>query len=372
MAINCKFGDYLNKTLRNQFVFGLRAERIQSRLLEVRDLTSQQAMDIALGMEISSRDAAQLHKSTHNVNSLQKGHERKNNTHFTHKNTHFTRTDTPNTHTNNTFGTNKIYCFRCGGNHKANVCKLDKNITCKKCNLKGHLQRVCMKNKNKRYTNLVEEEGQDQHNLDEILLVDTKEPEHTEFRKKYRLQVEVEGKPISFEVDGGSPVTLLSKTLHDTHFSNVQIHSTTLELVSYCKMPIDLVGYISVRVKMREITKKLNMYITSIDRSPLLGREWIRQLPLHYDLHDIQVGSKIKLDKILQDYKDIFAPGFGKIQNIQAKFTLKPNSKPVFLKARTVPFKLIPLVEKEINNLVKEGILEKVNTSEWATPVVPI
>ncbi|XP_071642949.1 uncharacterized protein [Temnothorax longispinosus] len=35
-------------------------------------------------------------------------------------------------------------------------------------------------------------------------------------------------------------------------------------------------------------------------------------------------------------------------------------------------FNLMPLVDKEIEKLVTEGILEKVNTSSWATPVVPV
>ncbi|KAK9754287.1 hypothetical protein QE152_g1374 [Popillia japonica] len=39
LATTCKFADYLKKALRNQFVFGLRAQNIQSRLLEQRNLT---------------------------------------------------------------------------------------------------------------------------------------------------------------------------------------------------------------------------------------------------------------------------------------------------------------------------------------------
>lgn len=42
----------------------------------------------------------------------------------------------------------------------------------------------------------------------------------------------------------------------------------------------------------------------------------------------------------------------------------KENTKPVFMKARTVPFKLLPMVEEELQTLVKNGILEKVNASQ--------
>ena len=55
LAQTCSFGDYLDKALRNQFVFGLQNRAIQSRLLEIRDLTLAKAKDIAFGMEMSNR-----------------------------------------------------------------------------------------------------------------------------------------------------------------------------------------------------------------------------------------------------------------------------------------------------------------------------
>ncbi|KAK9739064.1 hypothetical protein QE152_g9340 [Popillia japonica] len=72
LATTCKFGDYLKKPLRNWVVFGLHAQNIQSRLLEQRDLTLERATEIAVGMETSARDAAQLHSgnASGNVNSV--------------------------------------------------------------------------------------------------------------------------------------------------------------------------------------------------------------------------------------------------------------------------------------------------------------
>ncbi|XP_076285442.1 uncharacterized protein LOC143211545 [Lasioglossum baleicum] len=48
LATTCKFGDYQKKALRNQLVFGLRAQNIQSRLLETKDLTIERALEIAV------------------------------------------------------------------------------------------------------------------------------------------------------------------------------------------------------------------------------------------------------------------------------------------------------------------------------------
>lgn len=42
------------------------------------------------------------------------------------------------------------------------------------------------------------------------------------------------------------------------------------------------------------------------------------------------------------------------------------------MKARTVPFAILSRVEQEIDKFVTEGILTKVDYSDWATPIVPV
>lgn len=68
LATTCKFEDYLKEALRNQFVFRLRTQNIQGRLLEQRDLVIEKALEIAISMETSAKDAAQLHH-TSNTNT---------------------------------------------------------------------------------------------------------------------------------------------------------------------------------------------------------------------------------------------------------------------------------------------------------------
>lgn len=63
---------------------------------------------------------------------------------------------------------------------------------------------------------------------------------------------------------------------------------------------------------------------------------------------------------------------FAHIKKFQVHLKLKPNAKPVFIKNCTVPLKALEKVEKELENMIKAGILEKVESSNWATPIVPI
>ena len=46
------------------------------------------------------------------------------------------------------------------------------------------------------------------------------------------------------------------------------------------------------------------------------------------------------------------------------------SADPIFLKRRLLPYGLRDLAEKEVQNLVQQGILTPVESSKWATPIV--
>lgn len=64
LSIHCKFGSYLQTALRNQFVFGLQNQRIQSRLLEAADLTMEKALKTATTMELADQGVSKLKSDT--------------------------------------------------------------------------------------------------------------------------------------------------------------------------------------------------------------------------------------------------------------------------------------------------------------------
>ena len=82
--------------------------------------------------------------------------------------------------------------------------------------------------------------------------------------------------------------------------------------------------------------------------------------------------SQDSLKTILDKHASVFQDDWDTLKGIKAKLTLKPETSPKFVKARHVPYVLKPKVEAEIDKLVKDGILEKCDHSELATPVVPV
>ena len=79
-----------------------------------------------------------------------------------------------------------------------------------------------------------------------------------------------------------------------------------------------------------------------------------------------------RLHTAIQLHPNIFKPGLGTIKGITAKLEMKAEAQPRFYKARPVPYALQEAVEAEYNRLESEGIVERVEFSEWATPMVHV
>ena len=102
-----------------------------------------------------------------------------------------------------------------------------------------------------------------------------------------------------------------------------------------------------------------------------MGRNWITQL--HVKLEEIhEVRQSQSYEEVLEKYPEVFEEGLGTLKGHKAKLHVDPNVQPHFCKARTVPYALRELVDKELDHLVEEGILEPVTYAEWAAPIVPV
>ena len=68
----------------------------------------------------------------------------------------------------------------------------------------------------------------------------------------------------------------------------------------------------------------------------------------------------------------MFDGKLGTITGFTAELKVKENATPQYFKSRPVPYALREKVENELRRLMKEGVLKKVESSDWATPIVPV
>ena len=76
------------------------------------------------------------------------------------------------------------------------------------------------------------------------------------------------------------------------------------------------------------------------------------------------------VDRLAKKYAKLFEGEHGKINNFKATIALQPGAKPIYRKARPVPYALKQRVEAELDRLEQQKIIKKVERSEWAAPVV--
>jgi len=111
-----------------------------------------------------------------------------------------------------------------------------------------------------------------------------------------------------------------------------------------------------------------------------MGREWLNEIKLDWqklnlaasDTSDSVVSTNNDIEGLLQKYEAVFKEGHGVMNTFEARLQVKEGAKPKFCKARPVPFALKGAIDRELDCLEADGILEKVTYSEWAAPVVPV
>ena len=132
MSTFCEFGDQLNNALRDRLVCGLKSEVIQKRLVVVKDLTFNDALDMAQGMEAVDHNAKDLEVA--DVSSV---HQLKSRL----------RPQTNPQSTPITKARNSQSCYRCGKtNHQPHRCRFIE-ADCRACGKKGHIAVVCRSKK---------------------------------------------------------------------------------------------------------------------------------------------------------------------------------------------------------------------------------
>ena len=135
-----------------------------------------------------------------------------------------------------------------------------------------------------------------------------------------------------------------------------------------------------VKVDYGETSRLLSLYVIEGQGPSLMGKEWLNEIKLDWQklnvaVSDTSVDSVVptnNVERLLQKCKAVFEEGLGVMNTFEAKLQVKEGAKPKFCKARPVPFALKEAIERELDRLEADGVLEKVTYSKWEAPVVPV
>ena len=274
-------------------------------------------------------------------------------------------------------------CKHCGrNNHLAVNCRF-KNAECYACGTRGHTRNVCPKPQK------MKSDRKSMHLVDNDSDISPDDIDCFEVYSLYRKKTEnlwvtvsINGKDIKMEVDTGAALSILRATLFRKYFAQLPLLKTDVKFKTYSGEKMTPEGIAEVNVVYCDQKQKLKLYVVDTPGPSLFGREWMYAIKLnwkslfsvhHLDNHtQFDNGASGKLNQMLSEFKDVFQDGIGKLQGPKAKLILKEGAQPKFLPARPVPYALRSKVESELQHLEEEGILTKVETSDWATPMVPV
>ncbi|XP_070519751.1 uncharacterized protein [Cardiocondyla obscurior] len=409
LAITCNFGD-IKTALRDQLVCGLRDQAIKKALFREENLTYDIAYKIATAMESAEQNAASTSKvpiapdaTSLNVirSSRYRGTFIKNKGFSGERNGQQNRAnvkknmqikyDRNSKTVKSSAQSTSTKCFCCGKlNHWAKDC-FHLHYYCNICKRRGHLASMCRSSPTtihnvERAPVAGEEEHPRTENEDNFYLLnsDKKIPVKNTFPSSncradpMYLDVIVNGIKLKFKIDLGSYTAIISLKDKKKYFPDMKIKRIAPSLKAYDKVPLDSKGILeNLQVKLENCKVILNIRVMSRDGPMLIGREWLQALdlwPLTLNFNNTchMISGPNISEQFSNKFPKLFSLKPGMYNKGMLKFILKENAQPVALTARHLPFALTSKVEKEIDRLINLGHLEKIEVSNWATPIVPV
>lgn len=404
LTITCKFDCYnegchksvANLFLRAQFIRGLSDSSIRERLLQETTLTFDRASEIALSLEASKQGNKNISVSN-SINRISHARPKP----LTRKpqdspSSSYNQHRTSNSHQHassqvdfKALGIDDV-CLRCGlNNHRVNDCRRDRSkIKCASCGRVGHVSKVCIvtltnQGRNKRHNirhidDISIDEPQnvaEQSDFSVFQIIDINYNSPSSDDSKFIVPVKLAHKIQEFEIDSGSPVSIMSCKDFKNLNLGLQIAPTCVEFRTYTKETFRPLGVVKVPVEYKGTKSIEDLFIVHTGSAAILGRTWLRRL--HISINQINTvqntqNNSTVAEQITRLYADVFESKIGTIPNYRCSLQTKSPLKPVYLKPRQIPHVLKEKVDRELDMLESEGVITKTNYSDWGSPLVVV
>lgn len=238
------------------------------------------------------------------------------------------------------------------------------------CNTVGHIAAVCKKSKPKSSNFLnTEQRNSNAHPDDELmnLFHTNKNSSHEENR--FTLALKVNNINITFEIDTGAAVSVCSKELYNQHFSTIPLEQTNIVLKSYDNSVIRPCGRFTASVQHKSSQYDCEFLVIQNGGRPLIGRDILNKINFEFKINSI---SNAHIDELVKKHSELFGNELGRYKYSKAKFEIREDAIPIFMKPRRIPLAFQSEIDAEIDRLIAEGVLAQVENSDWGTPIVPI
>ncbi|CAI5640403.1 unnamed protein product [Oreochromis niloticus] len=357
LSEHCEFGGVLDDMLRDRLVCGINDDGMQRGLLGEPTLDFKKALEIAQAIETAANNTKDIRKANNNMHSTEVHHV-----------------------SQSVRGKPRelLECYRCGGAHFGKDCVF-KDSTCHNCKKKGHLAKKCRGTKEKSKKEWKTKHKLNTHHLQSMA------PEEDEcvfnmfnlvgFNKCHAepiyATIQVNGKELQMEVDTGASASVISQaTYHSLWHSGgaPARQATEISLRQYTGECIPLLGAIEVHAAYQGQEAAATLLVVKGEGPSLLGRDLLQKICLN--CREIRYVTVIA--ELLGRYADVFKNELGTLRGTTVKLCVDPFARSRFFKPRTVPYAMKAKVEAELERLQQIGVIEPIEFSDWAAPIVPV
>lgn len=366
LAQYCGFKKELETALRDKFVLGLENTKEKEKLFaeSIETLTFNKALEMAQSVRCA-RAALQ----TARAGNAAAGAAGAGTSAATQAQPVFAM-QRPSTSSSSSDSSRLLKCCEVCGykNHQKEKCRFI-DYVCQKCNKKGHLKRMCKaKISDSNFLGTDDDDAEGIYNLFNLKNSVKDEP--------ISRRVKLANQEILCEIDCGSAVSVLPAVIYQQLFGRYNLQPCNEVFNFYTGVKISPMGCLSLPVTFEGKSKQVIFFVikTNEKRLPLLGRDFMRSFNLHLcslNCNNLSVNENAG-DFLREKYAKLFSDELGKFNKYKVSLKIKPDAHLKFFKSRPVPLALKPKIEQELDRLLEAGILEKVDHSDVATPIVPV
>lgn len=191
--------------------------------------------------------------------------------------------------------------------------------------------------------------------------------------KPYRIEIEINGTVVDFEIDTGASLSILSHSAFEelAKRQSIPLRPSSVVLKTYLGEALEVIGEIRVEVNHHSQKRQLPILVVKGSGPNLVGRDWLLKLKIDWASVN-QVQENGVLTSLLKRFTNVLNGELGSLVGTSVKMHVKEGERPRFFKARTVPYVLKGKVEAELDRLQQAGIISPIEFSEWAAPIVPV